>query len=52
MVCASARSEKIFSAVSATMFSLSATAFLVFVRSPQACAGSAQASDAVFSCAA
>ncbi len=27
MVCASARSEKIFSAVSATMFSLSATAF-------------------------
>src|SRR5450756_94787 len=31
MVWASARSAKIFSAVSATMFSLSATAFLVFV---------------------
>ena len=30
MVCASARSENIFSAVSATMFSLSATAFPVF----------------------
>src|SRR5258708_37597996 len=30
MVCASARCENIFSAVSATMFSLSATAFLVF----------------------
>src|SRR6266436_6360244 len=32
MVCASARSENIFSAVSATMFSLSATAFLVSIR--------------------
>jgi hypothetical protein len=34
MACGSARSEKIFSAVSATMFSLSATAFLVFYVAP------------------
>jgi hypothetical protein len=50
MVWASARSENIFSAVSATMFSLSATAFLVF-QSAQIRLG-AEASAAVFSCTA